>query len=273
MKTHQTLKLAAAVAAACFACDAYAVPGAITGVSAQPVEGTVGESVYFKVTGTGDLCGFRLYYNNNMNVYEPADNSTINGTKVSGSQPGTPGGINKTFQKAGTYQIQATGSNSAYNYACTGTRQITFVVKEKAAPPKPIGGMTTGTVATTTPNLGLMPVGQCPADPWHKIVQNSNDETGKLRCIRTNPSCPAGWKKLAYNDQTGAITCVPEVAGACPMGWKGGMNASTGVLACEPDPTPVIACAKSTPKNQWGTTYYKESWNILGCSENLAPPK
>ncbi|TWO68743.1 hypothetical protein FN976_22395 [Caenimonas sedimenti] len=239
-------RIAALLFAACLAGGAHAAT--ITGISASPANPTAGQQVTFTINlAAGSQCGIRLVYGNG----EPSDNTLTGVGNAS---------IAKTLAKAGTYQIQAIGSPTL-TPGCTGQAAMTLVVKEKPAMPPMV----------VAPNLvigGMVPM--CPPAPYKEDIRNL--QTGKLHCYQPNPSCPTGWKQASFNDGTGQLQCVTAVDPVCPAGFDG--SYAGGVLKCVPKPQPKVACVTGAlPQNPWGTSYYAEGWNRLGCSVNLAPPK
>jgi hypothetical protein len=70
------------------------------------------------------------------------------------------------------------------------------------------------------------------------------------------------------NDQSGKLVCTPKITAQCPEGWSGG--AVDGKLVCNSNLQPHVSCP-ATPDWKWGTSYYKDSWNKMGCSANIKP--
>jgi hypothetical protein len=237
---------------------AHAV-GTITGLTSVPATPVTGESVKFKMTTTGSgQCGVRLVYAGSN--YEPSDNALIN------TQPNGGGVIDKSFTKAGTYMLKAMGSPTL-NPNCNGEATMTLVVKEKpAANPGPVVSSTPVVVAK--PNLPLaLAETICPA-PYTKSTQGLNVAKGEALCIKSAATCPEGYNGKT-NDQTGQLTCTPKNDPQSPLGWT--LGSASGVLIFNSIPQPMVFCPKSTPDWQWGTTYYKESWNRMGCTANIKP--
>jgi hypothetical protein len=220
----------------------------ITGVSTTPAQPTAGQQVMFTVhmSGTGQ-CGVRLVYGGNN---EPSDNVMY----TSGSSTA----VHKTLAKAGTYNVQAIPSPTL-TPGCTGQAAMTLVVKDPAPLVSP---NLAGAFASVVP--------YCPPAPYKEDARDT--QTGKLHCHQPNPSCPAGWKQASFSDATGQLQCVAAVEPSCPAGFDG--SYANGVLKCMPKPQPKVACATGAlPANPWGTSYFTQNWNVLGCSVNLAPPK
>ncbi len=237
--------------------------GALTSLTASATTVTVGQEVSFTVLGT----------------IKPG----TKGCRISGGKAGSysdmgvftsfPAVMPKkfSFDKAGTYYVHMYGGTADTEHVCDGNLNVKITVMDK---PKPMvmPGAQVGPVSPMAANIQFQMPGVCPPAPYHKIPENSDDATGKLRCIQPNPSCPEGWKQGAFDSNIGRLTCVPAVEPKCPAGFSGGMQ--NGSLVCTAHmPQPKIACPKATPANKWGTTYYAESWNVVGCSVNLEPPK
>lgn len=236
---------------------AHAV-GTITGLTASPANPIAGESVKYKITTTGQgECGMRLVYAGPN--YEPSDNALIN-TQANGG-----GVMDKTITKAGTYNLTAMGSPSL-NPKCNGEAKLTVVVKDKpAAGPGPIGAGAP-VVVNPKPNV-IVAETICPA-PYMKYTQGLNVAKGEALCAKSAATCPEGYNGKT-NDQTGQLTCTPKNDPASPLGWT--LGSASGVLIFNSIPQPMVYCPKATPDWQWGTTYYKESWNRMGCTANIKP--
>ncbi len=82
----------------------------------------------------------------------------------------------------------------------------------------------------------------CPA-PYLYHTDNSDGGKGEFYCKKYEPTCPAG--------------------------WTGSVDKATGTLTCNSTPQPNIACPKSTPTWASGASYYKESWDKMGCKANV----
>lgn len=129
-------------------------------------------------------------------------------------------------------------------------------------------------VSATKPPVMNMPMGggipqmtTCPA-PYNKDTSGFDVKKGEFECIKTAATCPDAYDSQR-NDMTGQLTCTLKQMPAAPLGWAPGMGG--GKLVYESIPQPMINCPKSTPDWQWGTTYWKESWNRMGCRANLKP--
>lgn len=236
---------------------AHAV-GTITGLTAVPANPVVGESVKYKMTTSGaGECGVRLVYAGPN--YEPSDNALIN-TQANGG-----GVIDKTISKAGTYNLTAMGSPTL-NPKCNGEAKLTVVVKDKpVGNPGGIGGVAPVAVNPNL-NLGLAET-ICPA-PYTKSTSGLNVAKGEALCIKSAATCPEGYNGNT-NQQTGQLTCTPKNDPQSPLGWT--LGSASGLLVFNSIPQPLVYCPKSTPDWQWGTTYYKESWNRMGCTANIKP--
>lgn len=247
---------------------AHAV-GTITGLSITPANPVTGEAVKYKITTSGSgSCGVRLVYAGAS--YEPSDNMLIN------NQPGAGGVIDKTISKAGTYNLKAMGSPSL-NPKCNGEANLTIVVKDKPATPaepagKPVTGMGSAAMQPQSPAvlLGATTMSDatvCPT-PYSKYTSGMDVSKGESICVKSDATCPDAYTS-ARNEQNGQLTCTPKVSVASPNGWTPGSG--TGVLVFNSIPQPMVKCPKTTPDWQWGTTYFKESWNRMGCRANLKP--
>ena len=260
---------------------AHAV-GTITGLTAVPANPVAGESVKYKVTTSGSgACGARFVYAGGS--YEPSDNALVN------NQPAGGGVMDKTLSKAGTYTVTAMGSPSL-NPKCGGEAKITVVVKDKPAPAapatpatpstpspasaggKPAAGMGMGALQPQAPVIAMGAITMseamtCPT-PYTKYTQGVDVSKGEAYCVKSDATCPDGYANNR-NQQTGQLTCTPKVPVASPDGWTHGSG--NGELSFNSIPQPMVKCPKSTPDWQWGTTYYKESWNRMGCRANLKP--
>ncbi len=107
-------------------------------------------------------------------------------------------------------------------------------------------------------------VASCPA-PYVMSTQGFDTKKGEYQCIKTDATCPDGFNS-ATNEQTGQLTCTPKQT---PQGWSQG--AGGGKLVYDSAPQPNVYCPSSTPDWKWGTKYFKESWNRMGCIANLKP--
>jgi hypothetical protein len=167
-------------------------------------------------------------------------------------------GLSPGVLAPGNYTIKAIPEFPLLAGACSGSDQASVTVT--AAPV--MQANLAGAFSSVVPH--------CPPAPYKEGERNT--QTGKLHCYQPNPSCPAGWKQASFSDATGQLQCVINAEPACPAGFDG--DYANGVLKCLPKPQPKVACAPGAlPANPWGTSYYKEGWNRLGCSVNLAPPK
>lgn len=107
----------------------------------------------------------------------------------------------------------------------------------------------------------------CPA-PYTKSTQGYDVSKGESQCIKTAGTCADGYVSQR-NDQNGQLTCTPAAALAAPPGWS--PAAGQGVYVFNSIPQPMVKCPKATKDWQWGTHYFKESWNRMGCIANLKP--
>lgn len=253
-------------------CGAAHAVGTITGLTTSPANPVAGESVKFKITATGSgACAVRLIYAGTN--YEPSDNTMIN------NQPGAGGVMDKTIAKAGSYNVKAVGSPSL-NPKCNGEANLTVAVKDKPAPAapaapdggKPSAGAGLGAMQPQAPAvvLGAITMSEamtCPT-PYTRYTQGVDVSKGEAYCVKTDATCPEDYSNNR-NPQTGQLTCTPKVPVAAPDGWTHGSG--NGVLVFNSIPQPMVKCPKSTPDWQWGTTYFKEGWNRMGCRANLKP--
>lgn len=107
----------------------------------------------------------------------------------------------------------------------------------------------------------------CPA-PYHKDTSGWDVKKGESECIKTAATCPDAYDSHR-NDQTGQLTCTLKQIPGAPQGWAPGTGG--GTLVFESLPQPMVFCPKSTPDWKWGTVYWKDSWNRMGCRANLKP--
>jgi hypothetical protein len=120
------------------------------------------------------------------------------------------------------------------------------------------------------PMGGLQMASVCPA-PYNKDTGGFDVKKGEFECIKTAATCPDGYDSQR-NDVTGQLTCTPKQIPGAPQGWVLQQALSTtGKYVYDSYPQPMINCPKSTPDWQWGTTYWKEGWNRMGCRANLKP--
>jgi hypothetical protein len=261
-------KYALCLASLITVCGSAHAVGTITGLTSTPASPVAGESVKYKIStnGTGS-CGVRLVYDGTS--YEPSDNMLIN------NQPGAGGVIEKTISNAGTYKLKAMGSPSL-NPKCNGEASLTIVVKDKPSPiaasggGKPSAGTGSAQPQAAAIALGAMTLSEamiCPP-PYAKYTQGVDVSKGEAYCVKSDATCPDGYTS-SRNQQTGQLACTPKVAAAAPDGWSHG--AGNGVLVFNSIPQPMVKCPKATPDWQWGTTYFKESWNRMGCQANNKP--
>ena len=114
---------------------------------------------------------------------------------------------------------------------------------------------------------GVMQMAACPA-PYNKDTSGFDVKKGEFECIKTAATCPDGYDSQR-NDMNGQLTCTPKQLPGAPVGWT--LGSGNGKIVYDSIPQPLINCPKSTPDWQWGTTYWKESWNRMGCRANLKP--
>ena len=269
---------------------AHAV-GSITGITATPPNPSPNESVKFKVTtdGSGE-CGIRFIYTGPGN--EPADNTLAN------SKPGSGGVMDKAFSKTGTYQIKAIGSPSL-GYKCASEANLTIEVTRKKLgnlnlptvcpnpyEKEPVNGSSDNSGLTDAQKgaaLCMKFTPQCPT----AFFSEFDKKTGQLICSpQFKNLCPEGWKSTEVNyqlictpipkpcpegftgeinKQTNVLTCSPIIVAECPAGWK--RSIQNNRLVCDSIPQPTVSC----PTNDqwaWGNTYFKDSWNKMGCQPN-----
>lgn len=251
---------------------AHAV-GTITGISSTPANPVPGEQAKFKVTSTGaGECGMRLVYEViSAGGNEPADNMLIN------TQPGGGGQMDKTIGKAGIYKLKAIGSPSL-NPKCAGSADLIVYVNAKSAPPatptpaKGKPGTANAPAATTMPTApavmaGIVVMSEetiCPA-PYVKHTLGMDVAKGESQCIKTDATCADGYSNNR-NQQTGQLTCTPKAVPDAPLGWKQGTG--NGSVVYDSIPQPPVKCPKATQDWKWGTSYFKEGWNRMGCMAN-----
>jgi hypothetical protein len=125
-----------------------------------------------------------------------------------------------------------------------------------------------------TPTMGIPISGgmpqmgaNCPA-PYEKSTAGFDVSKGEFQCVKSAATCPDAYDSQR-NDMTGQLTCTLKQVPAAPLGWAPGVGG--GKLVYDSIPQPMINCPKSTPTWQWGTAYFKESWNRMGCRANLKP--
>jgi hypothetical protein len=236
---------------------ATGVQAALTGVTVSPAVANPGQRLDFTVTASGSACAAKFVLNG-LNYYVLPNAKETNGMWT--NAPGTPGKTSLLggIAMPGTYPIVVTGMTGGAFPACAGTVSATLVVQS-----------TTPQVAIPLPgtilNAPLQPL-NCPAG-YEKTFDNPSK--GEIKCRKLPVACPTGFDG-SVDANTGNLDCVPKPA-SCPQGWSGGMQG--GVLKCVSAPQPNLSCPKSTPQWQWGTSYYKEGWRIMGCSANLEPPR
>jgi hypothetical protein len=107
----------------------------------------------------------------------------------------------------------------------------------------------------------------CPA-PYTKYTNGMDESKGEYECVKSAATCPDAYDSHR-NDANGELTCTLKQIPPAPTGWAPG--AGGGNLVYTSIPQPMVNCPKATPTWQWGTTYWKESWNRMGCRANLKP--
>lgn len=217
--------------------------GNITSMTFTPFEPKPGETVKFYIKTSGnDKCGARWIYSGPH--AEPSDNDFAN------KQPNGGGQMDKAFANVGTYQVKVVGSPSLHP-ACTGSAEVTIQVKR---PKLHIAGSSAPMV--------------CPGGydyyPGGDVGTPTDKEKGVAFCVKKKPACPDHFFPN-FSEATGDLICTPNIQAACPDGWTGGVV--DGKLVCKSKPQPFVLCP-TTEKWQWGTKYYKENWNKMGCYEN-----
>jgi len=249
---------------------AHAV-GTINDITSSPANPVPGEQAKFKITSTGaGQCGMRLVYEViSGGGSEPSDNMLIN------TQPGSGGQMEKTIGKAGIYKLKAIGSPSL-NPKCNGAAELIVYVNGKPAPApaaatgKP--GAAAAQAAATMPTAPAAMAGItamsdetiCPA-PYVKYTQGLDVAKGESQCIKSDATCTDGYTNNR-NQQTGQLTCTPKLIPESPLGWKQG--AGNGAVVYDSVPQPPVKCPKATQDWKWGTSYFKEGWNRMGCMAN-----
>lgn len=217
--------------------------GKIASVSVIPVNPTFGQTVKFKVvTSTPSECWANVRVQNAglglINYDAHISNAADSGETLTTS-----------LSNGGTYTIVADASTNQ-NPKCTGQAKLTFEVKR--------------------PKLNI-PAGPtvCP-DPY-KIKYGKGTgssptdfEKGEATCTKPAPECPAGFT-AEFSTQTAILQCTPIITATCPPGWTGG--AYNHKLICSSVKQPPVSCP-TTDKWEWGTKYFTESWNIMGCYAN-----
>ena len=139
----------------------------------------------------------------------------------------------------------------------------------------------TGAVANAADNTGKPPTKPpppststqlnphlCPA-PYEKFEVPITDgiAKGEYFCKKKPAPCPANFYG-SVDTSNGELTCHPDVVPSPPISWSKGKL--TGTIVFESNPQPLINCPTS-PDWQWGTVYYKDSWNKMGCMARLKP--
>lgn len=107
----------------------------------------------------------------------------------------------------------------------------------------------------------------CPA-PYTKSTAGYDVSKGESQCIKSAATCPDGYVSQR-NDQNGQLTCTPAAAMQAQVGWSAGP--AHGVYVFNSIPQPMVKCPKATKDWQWGTRYFTESWNRMGCIANPKP--
>lgn len=133
-------------------------------------------------------------------------------------------------------------------------------------------GPATGAGQTMTPHAPVMlPMMSdetiCPA-PYTKSTAGYDVSKGESQCIKSAGTCADGYVSQR-NDQNGQLTCTPNAALQAPVGWTAGSG--HGIYVFNSIPQPMVKCPKATKDWQWGTHYFTESWNRMGCIANLKP--
>ncbi len=269
---------------------AHAV-GSITGITATPTNPSPNESVKFKVTTSGDSeCGIVFTYTGPGD--EPADNAVAN------SRPGSGGMVDKKFSKTGTYKIKASGSFLLAN-KCIGEANLTIEVKRiklgnlnlptvcpNPYEKEPVSGSSDSSGLTDAQKGAALCMKFTPVCPT-AFFSEFDKKTGQLICSpQFKNLCPEGWKSTEVNyqlictpipkpcpegftgevnKQTNVLTCSPVITAECPVGWK--RSIQNNRLVCDSIPQPTVSC----PTNDqwaWGNSYFKDSWNKMGCQPN-----
>lgn len=108
----------------------------------------------------------------------------------------------------------------------------------------------------------------CPA-PYEKFEVPISDgiAKGEFFCKKKPAPCPSGFYG-SVDLTNGDLTCHPEVSPKPPLSWSNGKL--TGIVIFTSTPQPMISCPTS-PEWQWGTAYYTQSWNIMGCKPRSKP--
>lgn len=120
----------------------------------------------------------------------------------------------------------------------------------------------------------MAPAGQtvtvaCPNGYERQYSGSAEDmKKGLVKCVKQPANCPAGWEG-STDINTGVLACVQKNLPSCPFGWQGGVQ--NGKLVCNPNPPVKMNCPASTPDWQWGTSYFSQGWNLIGCTPNVKP--
>jgi hypothetical protein len=123
---------------------------------------------------------------------------------------------------------------------------------------------TTTTVVTSAPAMAA-----CPA-PYVLSNDGVDIAKGERTCQKSQPPshCP-DTSDRSWNAKTGQILCLPKTEPAAPLGWT--HRKFSGAVVFDSNPQPQIQCPKSTPDWQWGSAYFKQSWDRMGCKANSKP--
>ena len=133
-------------------------------------------------------------------------------------------------------------------------------------------GPAAGAATTMTPHASVMTPMMteetiCPA-PYSKFTSGMDASKGESLCVKSAGTCADGYVSQR-NDLNGQLTCIPNTPVPAPLGWSAGPG--HGVYVFNSIPQPIVKCPKATKDWQWGTRYYTESWNRMGCIANLKP--
>jgi hypothetical protein len=149
------------------------------------------------------------------------------------------------------------------------------VTQTQRTPAGPVGGQLEATQTRRAPVMVTGGVTICPA-PYTKSAAGMDVSKGESQCIKTEANCGNPGFVSQSNAQTGQLTCLPSSHlaqhGASvplgPTGWSGGRVGDSHVYVYNSNPQPVVNCPKSTPDWKSGSSYFKESWNRMGCRAN-----
>ncbi|MBL8515815.1 MAG: hypothetical protein JNM76_02505 [Betaproteobacteria bacterium] len=191
--------------------------------------------------------------------------------KVGGAGDTGTGTLGIKIDVPGDFVVQVgPGMSDGGAGPCLGNKEMRLKVN---LPPPP--------VTLTAPVVNAVLI--CPTGYEKK---GGNSEKGEIKCVKVQGQCPEDYKlwyvvgdggasALPSLFSPGTMVCVRKPGNPeCPPGYQGGKDSKEeNLVYCAPDPQPTLPCPTATPQWKWGSMYFKQGWQVMGCTANVEPAK